>query len=333
MDTRADPSTNRFCSRPWSQTTFLSDGTAVCACIDAARTNPLGNIHDLSFDEIWRGAGYARLRGAIQSGAIDSVPICRGCPNRIAAPPPGGSELVDVPKPKALFLESVAACNLACPGCDRESIEGTRDGKLVMDWPAYQKIIDALSPDLGYMEYHLGGENFMHKQWPKMLRYARDKNPGVFIVSSTNGHYFRNEKERRDLVECGIDGVIFSIDGATPESYAKYRVGGDFDAVIANMRGCIEARRAAGRTRPYIVWRYILFKWNDSAEEMDLARRMAREIGVDIFAWHLNVATSEMSSPKYYIGSPHLGEIASELWDNVQNTQLAGAPNVDLSAY
>jgi MoaA/NifB/PqqE/SkfB family radical SAM enzyme len=333
MDTRIDPAANRYCSRPWSQTTFLSDGTAVCACIDAARSNPLGNVHDRSFDDIWNGPEYARLRQAIAGDDIDSVPICRGCPNRIAERPPASAGSTGVAIPKALFIESVAACNLVCPGCDRDSIEGTRDGKLVMDWPAYQKIIDALSPGLEYMEYHLGGENFMHKQWPRMLRYAKDQNPGLFIVSSTNGHYFRNEKERRELVECGIDGVIFSIDGATPESYVKYRVGGDFDAVIANMRGCLEARRAAGRTRPYIVWRYILFPWNDSPAEMDLARRMAREIGVDLFAWHLNVASPTMSSSRYYIGSPHLHEIASELWDNVQKTPMAGAPTINLSSY
>jgi MoaA/NifB/PqqE/SkfB family radical SAM enzyme len=311
----------------------LSDGTAVCACIDAARTNPLGNIHDRTFEEIWNGAEYGRLRSTIAAGGIDTIPICRGCPNRISEPPPQGAAAEAPPKPKALFLESVAACNLECPGCDREAIEGTRDGRLVMDWPAYQKIIDAMSPGLEYMEYHLGGENFMHKQWPKMIRYAKEKNPRVFIVSSTNGHYFRNEAERRELVTCGIDGIIFSIDGATPETYVKYRVGGDFDAVIENMRGCLEARRALGQTRPYIVWRYILFNWNDSPEEMDRARRMARELGVDLFGWHLNVAAPEMSSKRYYIGSPHLSEIASELWDNIQNTKLPGAPEINLSAY
>src|SRR5262245_50956434 len=261
MDTRVDPLRNRYCSRPWSQATFLSDGTAVCACIDAARTNPLGNIHDRSFEEIWNGVENIRLRAAIANDNIDSTPICRACPNPIDTPPPDRS-LAAVPKPAALFLESVAACNLKCPGCEREAIEGTRDGKLVMDWPAYQKIIDSLSPGLRYMEFHLGGENFMHKEWPRMLRYAKDRNPELFILSSTNGLYFRNEKERRDLVECGIDGVIFSIDGATQETYARYRVGGRLEDAVANMRGCLEARRKAGRERPYIVWRYILFHWN-----------------------------------------------------------------------
>jgi MoaA/NifB/PqqE/SkfB family radical SAM enzyme len=333
MDTRTDPAVNRYCSRPWSQTTFLSDGTAVCACIDAGRTNPLGNIRERSFEEIWNGPEYQRLRSAIAGGDIDSVPICRGCPNRISDPPPGGHGVADRPKPKALYLESVAACNLVCPGCDRESIEGTRDGRLVMDWATYQKIVDALSPGLEYMEYHLGGENFMHKQWPRMIRYAKEKNPRVFVVSSTNGHYFRTEQERRDLVTCGIDGIIFSIDGASQETYVKYRVGGRFDAVIENMRGCLEARRALGLSRPYVVWRYILFDWNDSPEEMDRARRMAREIGVDLFAWHLNVAAPAMSSKRYYIGSPHNAEIATELWDNVQNVKLPGVPEINVTAY
>jgi MoaA/NifB/PqqE/SkfB family radical SAM enzyme len=330
MDTRTDPATHPYCARPWNQATFLSDGTAVCACIDAARTNPLGNIHDRSFEEIWNGPEYAALRGSIAGDDIDSVPICRGCPNRIENPPPDRTALHGLPRPHVLFLESVAACNLVCPGCDRDGIEGNRDGKLVMDWADYQKIIDAMSPDLEYMEYHLGGENFMHKQWPKMLSYAKEKNPRIFVLSSTNGHYFRTEAERQAVVDCGIDGLIFSIDGATPESYVKYRVRGDFDAVIANMRGVLAARNRAGRKKPYIVWRYILFPWNDTPEEMDLARKMAREIGVDALAWHLNVASTDMSSKRYYIGSPHLHEIVGELWENMQGR---GIPDVGLDSY
>jgi MoaA/NifB/PqqE/SkfB family radical SAM enzyme len=237
-----------------------------------------------------------------------------------------------VAKPKILYLESVAACNLVCPGCDRLAIEGGRDGKLVMDWDVYQRIIDGLSPGLEYMEFHLGGENFMHKQWPRMLRYAKERNPGVFILTSTNGHYFRTEKERQDLVDSGIDLVIMSIDGATAESYVKYRVRGKFDLVLDNMRGVIETRNRAGKSRPIIVWRYILFHWNDTPEEMDLARKLSREMGVDQLAWHLNVASDAMSSKRYYIGSPHLTEIQHEIWDTIQ-TRLPVEVNLDFDHY
>ena len=316
MDTRVDPTVNRYCDRPFRQITFLSDGTAVCACIDAGKTNPLGNLRTHDFDAIWNGPAYAGLRQATLTD-IDSVPICRNCPNRIASPP-ADARLAGLPKPKALYLESVAACNLACPGCDRDSIEGSRDGRLVMDWPTYQKAIDSLSPDLEYMEYHLGGENFMHREWPRMIRYAKEKNPRCFVFTSTNGHYFRTAKEREEFATCGLDGVVFSIDGATPETYVKYRVRGDFNRVIDNLRGCVETRNRLGRKPPIIVWRYILFRWNDTKEEMDAARRMAREIGVDALAWHLNVADDGMSSERYKIGSPALEEIRHELWDTLQ---------------
>jgi pyruvate-formate lyase-activating enzyme len=331
MDTRVDLTKNRFCDRPFTQMTFLSDGTAVCACIDAGRTNPLGNVKNASVDEIWNGALYENLRRATLED-IDSVPICRYCPNRIAAPPPNAA-LKGLPKPKRLYLESVAACNLACPGCDRESIEGGRDGKLVMDFDSYAKIIDGLSPGLEYMEYHLGGENFMHREWPRMIRYVKERNPSCFVLTSTNGHYFRTERERAEVATCGLDAVIFSIDGATAASYSKYRVKGDFDKVIDNMRGCVEIRNRLGRTRPLIGWRYILFRWNDSKEEMDLARKMAKDIGVDALTWHLNVAEDGMSSERYKIGSQHLAEIADELWDNVQGSIPAlGEPCVPLPA-
>ena len=147
MDTRVDLARNRHCSRPWKQATFLSDGTAVCACIDAGRTNALGNIRDRSFEEIWNGPEYAALRRSVATD-IDSVPICRGCPNRIDRPPGRANGADPIAKPKILYLESVAACNLSCPGCDRAAIEGARDGRLVMDWDLYQRVIDGLSPGL-----------------------------------------------------------------------------------------------------------------------------------------------------------------------------------------
>ena len=72
-----------------------------------------------------------------------------------------------------------------------------------------------------------------------------------------------------------------------------------------------------GRQRPIIVWRYILFAWNDTPEEMNLAREMAKDIGVDHLTWHLNGVDDQHGSERYYVGSPHLHEIRDELWDTI----------------
>ena len=70
----------------------------------------------------------------------------------------------------------------------------------------------------------------------------------------------------------GIDEVTFSIDGATAESYAKYRQRGDFDKAIRNLTAAADEKRRTGRDVPFINWRYILFTHNDSDDEMSRAR-------------------------------------------------------------
>lgn len=324
---RADDS-RPYCARPWNQIAVLSDGTAVCACIDAEKTNPLGNFKTQTLDEIWNGPRYQGLRKAIRKN-IDAVPICRGCPNRIVAPPPEGAPLAA--KPRVLYLESYAGCNLECPGCNRPGIEGSRT-ELALDFKTYQKIIDSLAPDLAYMEFHLGGENYMHKQASEMVRYCRDKNPQCTILSSTNGHFFHTDDRARDALLSGIDCIIVSVDGATQESYQQYRKNGRLDRVIDGMKRLVRIKGELGLAKPLIVWRYILFSWNDSVEEMELARAMAREIGVDHLCWHLNAVENQQASGRYYVGSPNLVEIEHELWDTLPR-RLNASLDVDFASY
>ncbi|MBI4878707.1 MAG: SPASM domain-containing protein [Planctomycetes bacterium] len=326
---RAD-SSRPYCTRPWRQTAVLSDGTAVCACVDAEKRNPLGDLGRQGFDEVWNGPAYRALRRAIATD-IDQVPICRGCPNRTAGPPPPPDFESGVPRPRILFIESHAACNLSCPGCNRAGIEGSRSS-LSLPFATYARIIDALSPDLGYMEFHLGGENYMHRSANEMVRCCREKNPGCLILSSTNGHFFHTEERRQAVLNSGIDCLIFSVDGARQETYEKYRRGGRLERVLEAMRRLAAMKKEQGRERPWLIWRYILFEWNDSGEGMEEARRLARSLGVDHLAWHLTAVPGQAASLRYHAGSPRLAEIQDELWDTLP--ERAGMRiNAELESY
>lgn len=321
----------RFCTRPWNQAAVLSDGTVVCACIDAKKENPLGDLTRQSFEEIWNGEGYRRLREAIALD-IDEVPVCRGCPNRVYGPPPPEGFSTGVPLPRALFVESHIGCNLACVGCDRRGMIASRARK-ILDFDVFRKAVDALSPGLRYFEFHVGGENYLHPRAHEMVRYVRDRNPDCFILTSTNGHFFDDEERRRALVESGMDLVIFSVDGARQESYERYRVGGDIRKVFEAMREVVRLRRHMGRERPIVVWRYILFEWNDSPEEMEEARRIARDLEIDHLTWCLNGVAGVAGSKRYYAGSPHLAEIEHEMWDTLPGRLEGFEVPVDFSTY
>jgi hypothetical protein len=137
----------------------------------------------------------------------------------------------------------------------------------------------------------------------------------------------------RRLVHSGIDEVTFSIDGATPESFAIYRQRGDFNKAIRNLRAATEEKGKTGRDLPFLNWRYILFTHTDSESEMQRARTMAEEIGVDRLCWELTDHPEDMFSRRFLPGTPELAAIKHEVWDdnNLGNAIPGATPRAEIA--
>jgi len=186
-------------------------------------------------------------------------------------------------------------------------------------------VIDETGASLGRIDFFNYGEAFLHKRAVEMCEYIKATFPHIYLYTSTNGLALTDAQARR-LVHSGIDEVTFSIDGATPESYAKYRQRGRFDTAIANLAAMADEKRRAGRDLPYLNWRYILFVWNDSDEEMARARAMARDLGVDRLCWEITDHPEQGYSRRFAPGTPALEAIRSEVWDdNNLGNAIAGA--------
>src|SRR5205814_2141499 len=67
---------------------------------------------------------------------------------------------------------------------------------------------------------------------------------------------------------------------------------------------------------PFLNWRYILFTWNDSDEEMNRAREIAAAIGIDRLCWEITDHPEHAYSRRFVPGSPALDAIRHEVWDN-----------------
>ena len=161
------------------------------------------------------------------------------------------------------------------------------------------------------------GEPFAHPQALEMIEYVKGTYPNIYLYTSTNGLLLNEEKTAR-LASSGINEVTFSIDGADPRTYARYRRGGDFARVLKNMAALVREKRRLGREVPFINWRYILFKWNDSFLQMSKARRLAGRIGVDRLTWEITDHPPAAASIKYRVGSPAWRRIFYEIWDSSQ---------------
>jgi hypothetical protein len=148
-----------------------------------------------------------------------------------------------------------------------------------------------------------------------MCEYIKTKFPHIFLYTSTNGVALTPERARR-LARSGIDEVTFSIDGASQATYERYRQRGNFEKAIENLRAMADEKARAGLDVPFLNWRYILFKWNDHDEEMERARQIAVDIGVDRLSWELTDHPEDAYSRRFVPGSRDLERIRREVWDD-----------------
>src|SRR5262245_8976015 len=305
------------CSWPWSTLVLLCDGRVVCGCADPYGKRVLGDARTASIHDVWTGGVIAQLRADLNRGGSG---FCGDCPlklplKREEQPP---SRPVDAGSlPSRLYIECTAACNISCTEacCAPETgITRTRQAGM-LDFDLFRRVVDDAGPSLVRIDFFNYGEAFLHKRAVEMCEYIKHTFPHIYLYTSTNGLAL-SEAQARRLVHSGIDEVTFSIDGATPESYVKYRQRGRFDTAIANLRAMVDEKRTAGRDLPFLNWRYILFKWNDSDEEMNVARRMAADIGVDRLTWELTDHPEDSFSRRFLPGSPTFDAIKHEVWDH-----------------
>jgi quercetin dioxygenase-like cupin family protein len=81
------------------------------------------------------------------------------------------------------------------------------------------------------------------------------------------------------LVRYGFRSITCSIDGATEETYQKYRVNGSLAKVLGNIRKLNSIKERYESALPALRWQFIVFGHNE--HEIDRARELAEELGMD----------------------------------------------------
>jgi len=305
------------CTWPWSTLVMLCDGRIVCGCADPYGRRVLGDARTATVHDVWTGPVVSGLRADLNAGGST---FCGDCPLKLPlkkdeAPP---VRPIDAgPQPSRMYIECTAACNISCTQacCAPETgITRTRQAGM-LDFDVFRRVIDEAGPSLVRVDFFNYGEAFLHKRAVEMCEYIKAHFPHIYLYTSTNGLAL-SEAQARRLVHSGIDEVTFSIDGATPESYVKYRQRGNFDVAIATLRAMADEKRKSGRDLPFLNWRYILFVWNDGDAEMNEARRLAEEIGVDRLCWEMTDHPEDAYSRRFVPGSLDLTAVRHEIWDD-----------------
>lgn len=330
-----DASAPLICKAVFEEVCILANGDVVCSCADAAGLRVYGNIRRQPIAEILAGPMFREIREWQLASRPDRwCPAITGdCPLRVHRATP--FDTVEGHLPRMLQLEPTSHCNLKCPACPVTDF--ATDPRYTADRTDTLTLAEMIAvfeqlPSLDKLLLYNYGEAFLHAEILPLLRWLRANRPQLAIHISTNALALTATRVREVVAERLVDRMLFAIDGARPESYARYRVGGKLDKALGAMRQMVAEASAAGtRDRFEIWWQYILFEWNDSEEELAEAREIAAGIGVPI-EWV--VTHTPGASQKYLPGSEALAAlVGGERAFRALSCDLKGAEIVRAGGY
>jgi radical SAM protein with 4Fe4S-binding SPASM domain len=178
-------------------------------------------------------------------------------------------------RPVSFSFEPTTACNLRCPECISGLRAFTRPtGKASL--AVYEQTLDQMAPTAFSLTLYFQGEPLIHPGFFEMVRLAKSR--GLFVMTSSNGHFFSWEKAK-ETVQSGLDQLIISVDGATQSSYAAYRKGGKLDLVVEGIGYLAEWKKRLNSRSPKIVIQVLAFRQNES--ELAELRRLGLSWGGD----------------------------------------------------
>ena len=177
--------------------------------------------------------------------------------------------------PTHLQIEPTNRCNLRCALCPVTAGMDRPSGH--MDLNLYKKIVDEIGHYVFLILLWDWGEPFLNPSIYEMISYAKQK--GIKLVSSTNGHLFKNREQADRLIASGLDSIIFAVDGISQETYEPYRQGGSLESVLQGIRTVVARKQDLKSITPLINLRFIVMKHNE--HEISQLEDLARSLRVD----------------------------------------------------
>lgn len=178
-------------------------------------------------------------------------------------------------RPYLLILDPCNYCNLRCPLCPTGVKQLGREQSM-LSFEHFRHYFDPHIPYLFEVYMHNWGESLINKEVYRMIEYAQAHGVGTNLSSNL---VILDSDDIDRLLDSGLEYLVVSLDGTTPETYLQYRVRGDYERVITNLREIIRRRNERGLKTPVVEWQFIVMKQNE--HEIPEAERLAAEIGVD----------------------------------------------------
>lgn len=181
-------------------------------------------------------------------------------------------------RPPLVRLDASTACQLKCPACPTAS--GTVAKNLGTGFLKFHdfKTFAEQHPWVSRIELSNWGEVFLNPDLVKILQYAFRRKLALTVINGANLNNVSPDVLDA-VVKYRVRVLVCSIDGTSQETYSPYRVNGDFNRVIANIRAINQLKTKYKSPYPKLRWQFIAFGHNE--HEIENARSMAKALDMD----------------------------------------------------
>ncbi len=185
------------------------------------------------------------------------------------------SETIVDAYPVTTTFEISSLCNMQCTMCIVSSDLGVFSPGRATGLRHIDHVCKELLPYTSKVQWHATGEVFTTDDlWKALNLVSMHEHPDQRLVEIfTNGQLLDADK-RRALLDSPVTNVVFSVDAATPETYARLR-GGDFGRLIENIRSL--AKEDTDRSLNLSMF---IVTMRENIHELPAFIRLARDLGV-----------------------------------------------------
>ena len=175
--------------------------------------------------------------------------------------------------PVEYIVETTAKCNLYCPMCPRETHKQPKED---MSDQIFEKLVEGAARTGEHMMLIGLGEPFMDRKIFDRIEYCERHD--ISTLLSTNGT-FLDEKTSEKLLVTPLAHITLSFDGASKETFERYRKGAHFEKVRENFVRFARMKHQRGSKIQVVVQ---MVRMPGNAHEVDEFRRFWNAVeGVD----------------------------------------------------
>ena len=175
-------------------------------------------------------------------------------------------------------IDASTMCQLDCVQCYMRKSNYGNVGCGYLTFANFKKFIES-NPYVKSIELANSGEVFLNPELAEIIEYAYENE---IRLTAWDGVNFNDvsEKVLELLVQKNFREITIALDGASQESYVKYRRKGDFNKVISNIRKLNEFKKKYNSEYPKLNWQYIIMPSTEN--DIEQAKELAAELNMTI---------------------------------------------------